>query len=84
MPDSLRLACASWADKRATVEALERLGERENGALGQWGDDQGGGRTQVLIVIEEVVGQLLDVARAELVVSGHGCLGARQHRWLFC
>ena len=39
---------------------------------------------QNTLVIEEVVGQLLDVARAELVVSGHGCLGARQHRWLFC
>lgn len=84
MPDCLGLARASGADERAAVETLERLGEGEDGALGQRRDDQGGGGAQVLIVVEEVVGQLLDIAWAELVVGGHRRLGARQHGGIFC
>lgn len=84
MPDRLGLARAGRADERAAMETLERLGEGEDGALGQWRDDQGGGGAQVLVVVEEVVGQLLDIARTELVVGGHRRLGARQHGGIFC
>ena len=84
VPDCLGLARASGANERAAVETLERLGEGEDGALSQRCDDQGGGGAQVLVVVKEVVGQLLDIARTELVVSGHRRLGARQHGGIFC
>lgn len=84
LPDGFRLARAGGADERAAVESLEGLREGERGAFRQWGEDEAGGGPQVLVVVEEGAGQLLDVAGAVLVVRRHRRLGTRQCWGLLC
>ena len=58
VPDGLRLSASLWTNQRAAREAFHCDREGEVGSLGEGGEDEARGGTEVLMVVVEETSHL--------------------------